>query len=66
MPYGAHRPTYVFEVNALLTINGIRKSCKVKLNLIGSSQFVGSGKSCFHDDDKIQMKNTQGFHFTCD
>lgn len=53
----AHTVTYVFEVNALLTINRIRKSSKAELNLIGSSQFVRSGQSCFHDDDKILMKN---------
>lgn len=52
-----HTLAYVFEVNALLTINGIREPCKVALNLIGSSQFVRSGQSCFHDDDKILMKN---------
>lgn len=52
---------FFFE-KALLTIDGIRKSYKVELNLIGSSQFVRSGQSCFHDDDKILMKNTEGFH----
>lgn len=54
----AHTLTYIFEVNAPLIINGIRKSCKVELNLIGSSQFVRSGQSCFHDGDKSPMKNT--------
>lgn len=38
------------------------KSYKVELNLTGSSQFVRSGQSCFHDDDEIIMKNTEGFH----
>ncbi len=39
--------TYVFEVNALLTINRIRKSSKAELNLIVSGQFVRSGSKLF-------------------
>lgn len=50
---------YVLMHQALLTINGIRKSYKVELTLIGSSQFVRPGQSYFHDEDQIVMKNTR-------